>query len=92
MNSQVAKTKVKETLNKSFELFRPETDWQPIKSVRIQLQYIYDALQGNNDRSKLSEINIGIIAVREFENKYDEFADMLHDVSEISRLMKKNKL
>lgn len=83
--------KVEATIDKSFEFFSKKSDWQPINSVRNQLYYILEALKKENDRSKLSEIIIGIYAVREFENVYDEFADMLYEVSEINRLMMKGK-
>lgn len=84
--------KIEATIDKSFDIFQKESEWQPIISVRNQLYYILEALKKENDRSRLVEINIGIYAVREFEACYEEFAGMLHEVSSINRLMIKGRL
>jgi hypothetical protein len=86
--------KIEKIIDKSFEIFSEkqgqavskESEWQPIISVRNQLYYILEALKKENDRSRLSKINVGIYAVREFENVYDEFANMLYEVEEIKKL------
>ncbi|TNH13255.1 hypothetical protein FIA56_03005 [Testudinibacter sp. TR-2022] len=80
------------TLEKSFEILQNNSTWQPIVSVRNQLKYILEALRNENDRFKLNEIDIGLYVVREFENDYNDFADRLHEVSGICRLMIKGKL
>lgn len=92
MKLEEAINKVKETLDESYKLFPEDSQWQPIVSVRNQLNYIFDGLHSKNDRSKLGEINLGLYSVREFENNYDDFANLLYEVTEISTLMKKGKL
>jgi hypothetical protein len=91
MTKEEAIKKIEITIDKSFELFQKESEWQSIISVRNQLYYVLEALKKENDRSKLSEINIGIYAFREFEAYSEGFANMLHEVSGINRLMMRGK-
>ena len=82
-------------INRTIEMslrYYPNDDWQPIVSIRRQLNYIKDALEYKNDRSRLKDINIGGYAVREFENLYEDLADIIYEVCDIVRLMIKNKL
>ena len=92
MTREQAITKIEKTLNKSFELFPKDSCWQPIISTRNQLDYLKNSLEGKSDTSKLDEINIGLIAVREFENDYEEFATMIYEIVDIVGLFKKNRL
>lgn len=92
MTTEQAIQKIEKALDKSFELFSQDSDWQPIISTRNQLDYLKNILEGKSDRSKLDEINIGLISVREFENNYDDFANMIYEVVDIVKLLKKNKL
>lgn len=92
MTTEKAIQKVENTLNKSFELFSENSSWQPIISVRNQLNYLKDALENKCDKSKLDEINISLISVREFENDYEDFAVMIYDVMGIVKLLKNNRL
>lgn len=82
-------------INRTIEMslrYYPNDDRQPIVSIRRQLNYIKDALEYKNDRSRLKDINIGVYAVREFENLYEDLADIIYEVCDIVRLMIKNKL
>lgn len=90
-NSKALET-VEKAFQKSQELFAPKSDWEPIVSIRIQLKYILAALKNNNDRSRLEGLTLGLYAVREFESEYEEFANMIYEVVEITILMKKGKL
>lgn len=92
MTTEQAIQKIEKALDRSFELFSQDSDWQPIISTRNQLDYLKNVLEGKSDRSKLDEINIGLISVREFENNYDDFANMIYEVVDIVKLLKKNKL
>lgn len=59
-----------------------------VKSIQLQLKYLIDLEEGKEkDRSRLSEINLGLIAVREIEGKDDELANILYEVSSIAKAM-----
>ena len=92
MKIDEAQLLIQETIKKSYEIFSKDSKWQPIVSTRIQLDYILSALNKDNDRSKLKDIIIGIIAVREFEANYEEFSNMIYKVVEIVDLMKKGRI
>ena len=49
-------------------------------SAMIQLEYLLLFLQGGSDRSRLADINIGVIAVREIEAVDMELADLMHEI------------
>lgn len=92
MTTERAIKKIEETLHRSFELFPEDSYWQPIVSVRNQLDYLKNVLEKKSDKSKLNEINIGLISAREFENDYEDFANMIYEVVHIVKLFKKDKL
>lgn len=51
-----------------------------IKSAQTQLQYLIDLEQGRrDDRGRLSDINIGLIAVREIEGVDDDLANWIYE-------------
>ncbi len=83
---------VEKTIEKSFEYFSDNSNWQPIVSTRKQLNYILDALHQKNDRSKLNKLTIGMYAVKEFETDYKDFSNLLYEVIEIVDLMRKTIL
>lgn len=66
--------------------------FQPLDSIKIQLKYLIESLNNENDRSRLSEIIIGRYAAFEFELSDPKYADVLHEVSGICRLMTKGQL
>ena len=90
------KLKAIETLEKAIqmseELFKLNSEWEPIVSTRIQLKYILTSLKNKGERTRLKDITIGLYAVREFETEYEDFANLIYEVVEISTLMKKGKL
>jgi Tsi6 len=61
---------------------------KPIQSVVDQLSYLVD-LQSrlSTDRSKLTTINIGVIAAREIEDIDMGLAEKLHEVAAVVRTM-----
>jgi hypothetical protein len=92
MNKKDAIKVIEKTINKSFEIFSDSSEWQPIISSRLQLNYILDALMEENDHSKLKDITIGAIAVREFETNNEDFAILIYEVVEVLELIKKGKI
>lgn len=92
MKIDEAQLLVEEAIKKSYQYFSEDTIWQPVISTRTQLNYILDALYNRNDRSKLKDITIGIIAVREFEANYEDFSNMIYKVVEIVDLIKKGRI
>ncbi len=92
MTTEQAIQKIKNTLNSSFELFSKDTDWQPIIATRNQLDYLKKVLENKSDKSKLNNINIGLIAVREFESDYEDFAKKIYEVVGVVNFLKSNRL
>ncbi len=57
----------------------PDYFWEGIER---QLEYLIALTKGEtSDRSRLGDINIGILTVREIEGLDDELASTLHNVS-----------
>lgn len=76
-------------LNKFIEKF-PENIL--VKSIEYQLNYLINLEESKEkDRSRLSEINLGLIAVREIEGKNDDLANILYEVNSIVKIMKTEK-
>lgn len=92
MTTEQAIQKIENTLNSSFELFSKDTDWQPIIATRNQLDYLKKVLENKSDKSKLNNINIGLIAVREFESDYEDFAKKIYEVVGVVNFLKSNRL
>ena len=86
-----------ETINKaltdSVKLSVDYPNFQPLESVKAQLEYLKDILNGDlDDRSRLKEIILGIYAAREFEERDMDFANTLYDVELIVDQLKTGKL
>jgi hypothetical protein len=86
-----------ETINKalvdSVRLSVEYPNFQPLESVKAQLQYLKNILDGDlEDRSRLNEITIGIYAAREFEERDMTFANILYDVESIVDQLRSGKL
>lgn len=63
-----------------------------VKSIKLQLKYLIDLEEGKEkDRSRLPEINLGLITVREIEGKDDELANILYEVNSIAKAMMTEK-
>lgn len=91
-SKEQAKEIVIETIKETNNCYSSDSEWQPIVSVRKQLNYILESLHEANDRILLSDVNIGLYAVREFENQHDKLANLIYEVVEIVDLLKKGKL
>jgi len=86
-----------ETINKSLtdsiKLSADYPNFQPLESVKTQLEYLKNILNGSSDdRSRLNEIILGIYAAREFEDRDMDFANTLYDVELIVDEMKAGRL
>ena len=86
-----------ETIDKaladSVKLSAKYPNFQPLESVKAQLQYLKGILDGTvEDRSRLKEIIIGIYAAKEFEDRDMDFANTLYDVEMIVDQLKSGKL
>lgn len=86
-----------DTINKalahSVKLSVDYPNFQPLESVKAQLEYLKSILNGDvDDRSRLKEIILGIYAAREFEVRDMEFANNLYDVELIVDQLKAGKL
>jgi len=56
----------------------------PFDYVAVQLRYIIALLKGENvDKARLKDINVGLVAIREFNTRFSEFADQLMEVEKI---------
>ena len=74
---------VEDALNKC-ETLRRDNPSGPFEYVAAQLRYVLALLKGEDpDRSRLKDINIGLIALREFDTRFPEFSDCLMAVEKI---------
>ncbi|MBL4608439.1 MAG: hypothetical protein JKY01_11515 [Pseudomonadales bacterium] len=65
-------------------------DYTIFQSIDAQLNYMQELLDGKiSDRGKLKEINVGLYAIREFEESDPELAKELKSVQYIVDRMKK---
>lgn len=65
-------------------------DYFIFQSIDAQLDYMKELIDGNiSDRSKLKDINVGLYAIREFEESDPEFAKELKKVQFIADKMSK---
>ena len=51
------------------------------ESIRLQLLYLCEYAAGHNSGARLSEINLGLMAVREVEPRDEELAELLYEVA-----------
>lgn len=75
------------------ELIVDAPDFYPLQSVMDQILYIESSLNDkSSDRSDLERINLGLFAVREFEARSPDFAELLYQVEDVVSLMKLGKI
>lgn len=90
MNSQMVLSQAKKRCS---ELLVGSPKFFPLQSVMEQLLYIEAALNDKAaDRDKLEHINVGLFAVKEFEVRAPEFAELLYQVEDVVELMKSGKI
>lgn len=66
--------------------------FQPLESIKTQLEYLLDSLNHRNDRQRLGEITIGRYAAYEFESSDPDYANVLYEVSSVCSLMAKGRI
>jgi hypothetical protein len=75
----------------ALEVERLERDWPELSwlaSVKDQLDYLRAIERGDEtDRSRLAEVNIGVIAAKELEDRDPAAAEVLHRVAGAAREM-----
>jgi len=72
----------KEALEQCRKRLAENPNFPPLNSIEEQLKYLIAVDEGKQtDLSRLKDINLGLLAVREFEPHDMEFAKLLHDVS-----------
>jgi hypothetical protein len=59
-----------------------QPDFQPLRSIEKQLQYLIDLDEGRADFSLVANLNLGLLAVREFEPHDMAFANLLYEVTD----------
>jgi len=58
--------------------------FKPLDLIRSQLYYVKGVLDGSVvDSGKLNNVNLGLYAAREFEDRDMEFANLLYDVEDL---------
>lgn len=73
---------LKDALVQSQRLAGLNPDVPILRSLEPQLRFVLDLLEGKHvDRSRLSELTIGIIVVREVEDRDPGLADLLYQVT-----------
>ena len=73
---------IAQALEESAEVKRRYPDLPFLESIHVQLQYLADLIDGRRqDRERLNDIIIGVLAAREVETLNVEYADLLHEIS-----------
>lgn len=63
--------------------------FRPLSIVKDEVEYLLALINGDTqDRSNLENIQIGLLAVREFETDAPEFADLIFQVMELVEKLK----
>jgi len=61
----------------------------PLRIVKEEIEYLLELVEGKtDDKSHLKEIQIGLLAVREFEADDPEFADLIFQISDLVQRLK----
>jgi hypothetical protein len=56
----------------------------PLDYVAVQLRYLLGLVNGeHSDKSRLKDVNVGLIAIREIDTRFPEFADQLMAVAKV---------
>ena len=75
---------LRDALSQSQRLARQNPDVPILRSLEPQLRFLLDLLEGKQvDRSRLSELSLGLIVVREVEDRDPELADLLYRVTDL---------
>ncbi len=77
MNS-VLMTKVKIAEDLTDQMLKETPGWKSLEAARSQLEVLKD--RQPLDRNSLESINLGVLAVREFDERSPEYSDLLIEI------------
>jgi hypothetical protein len=68
---------------------RKNPNFRPMTIVKEEVQYLVALMEGKTqDRSNLANIQIGLLAVREFEADDPEFAELIFHVADLVKKLR----
>ncbi|MBI5462302.1 MAG: hypothetical protein HY941_08975 [Gammaproteobacteria bacterium] len=68
---------------------RRTPDFRPLMIVKEEVQYLVALMEGKTkDRSNLANIQIGLLAVREFEADDPEFAELIFQAADVVKKLR----
>lgn len=75
---------VEHALRECESLIKQHPDCSPLEYVAVQLRYLKDLLAGiHADKSRLKDINVGLVAVRELSTRFPDFTEELFGVAKV---------
>ncbi len=87
MNNQDFESNLTDALERTEQRIAERPDLVPLISIQKQLEYLINFNNGAVDGSRLKDINVGLVAVREIENWDDDLAGLLYKIDvEVDRL------
>jgi hypothetical protein len=81
MNKREFEVILTKALDRTEQRMMERPDLTPLVSIQKQLEYLIKFNNDQIDGSRLKDINVGLVAVREIENWDNELADLLHEIS-----------
>jgi hypothetical protein len=83
-------TLFKKTLELCRERLKQSPTPQPLRSIEKQLEYLIDLEEGRrSDVERMADLNLGLLAARELEPHDMELANLIYNVTEAVKQMKK---
>ena len=68
---------------------RKKPNFRPLTIIKEEVEYLLSLIEGKTqDRSNLANIQIGLLAVREFEADDPGFADLLFQVADVVKKLR----
>jgi len=75
---------IEQALQECESLLKQHPTCSPLEYVAVQLRYLISFVSGENaDKSRLKDINVGLVAVREFSTRFPDFTEQLFAVSKV---------
>jgi hypothetical protein len=75
---------IERALQECESLMKQHPTCSPLEYVAVQLRYLKGLLAGeHSDKSRLKDINVGLIAVREFSTRFPDFTEQLFAVAKV---------
>jgi hypothetical protein len=80
----------KKTLEMCRARLKKSSTSQPLHSIEKQLEYLIDLEEGRrSDIERMADLNLGLLAARELEPHDMELANLVYDVTQAVKQMKK---